>query len=102
MESHRPEMTISIYIARMYPMTVEGGQFLGGKESAAELMEFVIAPHACSWWMHNNTITIDDFAVIKRGDYVVRGESGEIIVMLPDKFNAAFELSKSNRDEGIV
>jgi hypothetical protein len=95
-------MTISIYIARMHSMTVEGGQFLGGKENAVELMEHIIFPRPCSWWQYNNTITIDDFAVLKRGDYVLRGEMGEIIIMAPDRFNSMFELAKCNPDEGIV
>lgn len=84
---------------RRKPMTVEAESF---HDTGAELVRFIGGTEGDTFIVRENSIGIRKswgIAWVRRGDWVIKGPGGELLVYDKDAFDAAFEKAP---DLGLV
>jgi len=79
---------------RKKPVVIEAVQFVGGRESAEEILGFVGSARAATWHFNHDTIaiqTLEGTMIARSGDWVIRGVRGEFYPCKPDIFEATYE-----------
>lgn len=80
-------------VYRKKPVVIEAIQFVGGRESAAEIKAFAGDSYVC-WWFNHDDIgieTLEGTMHASPGDWIIKGVKGEFYPCKPDIFELTYE-----------
>ena len=79
---------------RKKPVVIEAVQFVGGKDSANEVLDFIGHDKGACWWFNHDTVcvpTLEGTMTASPGDWIIRGVAGEVYPCKPAIFEATYE-----------
>ena len=77
---------------RKLPVVIEAIQFIGGKESARQILDWV---PGTVWHYNHDTLSLDTLEgrmSASKGDWIIRGVAGEFYPCKPNIFKKTYEL----------
>lgn len=92
--ANEAERAVSSHVSRFRkkPVVVDAVRWMGGRDSADEVLAFCCG--AAVWHIHTNNMSIETSEGVMRatvGDWIIKGVKGEFYPCKPDIFEATYE-----------